>query len=81
MPKAKKKETTDNFEQALAKLEKVVESLEEGDLSLEKGLKAFEDGMRLAKVCEQRLNEAKGKVEVLLGEKITPLEEENDFLE
>lgn len=57
---------TEKFEVSLEKLEKIVERLESGDLSLEDSLKQFEEGMRLSKVCEDRLNEAKKKIEVLM---------------
>lgn len=54
------------FESALARLEEVVRRLEGGDLTLEDSLKAFEEGIQWSRVCEQRLTEAKGKVEVLV---------------
>lgn len=57
---------TDKFEVSLEKLEKIVEKLESGELSLEDSLKQFEEGMRLSKFCEERLNEAKKKIEILM---------------
>ncbi|MBI4411470.1 MAG: exodeoxyribonuclease VII small subunit [Deltaproteobacteria bacterium] len=54
------------FEQAMAQLEKMVEALTGGDLSLEDSLKVFEEGMELTRFCEQKLNEAEGKVEMLM---------------
>lgn len=50
-------------------LEKMVEKLEMGDLSLEDSLKVFEEGMELTQFCEQKLNEAEGKVEMLMKDK------------
>ena len=47
-------------------LEKLVEKLETGDLSLEDSLKVFEEGMELTQFCEQKLNDAEGKVEMLM---------------
>jgi exodeoxyribonuclease VII small subunit len=59
MPKEK-------FEDALNKLEKVVSKLEEGDIPLEESLKLFEEGIRLSRFCNQKLDEAEKKVEILL---------------
>jgi len=59
MPKEK-------FEDALSKLEKIVSKLEEGDIPLEESLKLFEEGIRLSRFCNQRLDEAEKKVEILL---------------
>ncbi len=59
MPKEK-------FEDALDKLEKIVSKLEEGDIALEESLKLFEEGIRLSRFCNQKLDEAERKVEILL---------------
>jgi exodeoxyribonuclease VII small subunit len=69
------------FEAALTRLEEIVSSLESGELGLEQSLKLFEEGVKLARVCNARLEEAERKVEVLLkdkGGKMTaqPFEEE-----
>ena len=58
--------TKERFEDALSKLEKVVSKLEEGDIPLEESLKLFEEGIRLSRFCNQRLDEAEKKVEILL---------------
>lgn len=55
-----------NFEEALKKLEALVERLEAGELSLEESLKAFEEGVRLARFLTNKLAEAEKKVEILL---------------
>ena len=60
---AKKKE---KFEEALQKLEAIVAKMEEGELPLEEALKAFEEGVRLAKFCTGKLDEAERKVEKLM---------------
>ncbi|MBI2339504.1 MAG: exodeoxyribonuclease VII small subunit [Deltaproteobacteria bacterium] len=57
------------FEQAMGQLEKMVEKLEAGDLSLEESLKVFEEGMELTKFCEQKIEEAEGKVEMLMKDR------------
>lgn len=61
--KMKKQQT---FESSLEELEKIVRSLEEGDLSLEQSLKLFEDGVRLSRECQERLDQAERRIEVLL---------------
>lgn len=55
------------FEQAFGQLEEVVRQLESGDLPLEQALALFEKGMRLAKLCELRLDQAEQKVRQLTG--------------
>jgi len=57
------------FEAALARLEEIVTELESGELGLEQSLKLFEEGVKLARVCNARLEEAERKVEVLLKDK------------
>lgn len=54
------------FEEALKKLEKIVEDLENGDLSLDEALEKYEEGIRLSKMCAKKLEVAKKKVEILL---------------
>ena len=69
------------FEAALSRLEEIVSELESGELGLEQSLKLFEEGVKLARVCNARLEEAERKVEVLLKDKngkviAKPFEEE-----
>src|SRR3989338_7883798 len=54
------------FEEALKRLEKIVDDLEGGDLSLEDALEKYEEGIRLSKLCAKKLEVAKKKVEILL---------------
>ena len=54
------------FEQALKQLEEIVQRLEKGELSLEESLKLYEEGIQLSRLCHGKLEEAEGKVEVLL---------------
>lgn len=56
----------EKFEDALNKLEKIVSKLEDGDIPLEESLKLFEEGIRLSHFCNQKLDEAEKKVEILL---------------
>jgi exodeoxyribonuclease VII small subunit len=57
------------FEEALKKLEKIVGDLEDGDLSLGEALKKYQEGIQLSRLCSQRLEEAKKKVELLTKNK------------
>ena len=54
-----------SFEEALKKLEAVVEAMEAGDLPLETLLARFEEGTRLARICQARLAEAELKIQQL----------------
>jgi exodeoxyribonuclease VII small subunit len=56
------------FEEAMKRLENIVESLERGDLSLEDSLKIFEEGMKLLHFCSKKLEEAEEKVTLLIKE-------------
>ena len=55
-----------SFEESLTTLEKIVRELEQGDLSLEDSLKLFENGVKLSRECQERLNQAERRIEVLL---------------
>lgn len=57
-----------DFEQALDKLEALVEDMENGELSLEESLKAFEEGIRLTRECQTALANAEQKVQMLIQE-------------
>lgn len=54
------------FEEALKKLEKIVEDLEDGNLTLDDSLGKYEEGIKLSKMCAKKLEAAKKKVEILL---------------
>lgn len=54
------------FEECLLRLEKVVQELEKGDVPLEESLTLFEEGMQLSSACRKELEQAEGKVEILL---------------
>jgi exodeoxyribonuclease VII small subunit len=54
------------FEASLEALEQIVRQLEKGDLPLEKSLELFEQGIRLSRECQERLNQAERRIEVLL---------------
>jgi len=68
------------FEEALKKLEKIVEDLEQGDLSLDEALKKYQEGIELSRACYSRLENAKKKIDILIKNKkgefeLKPLEE------
>ena len=53
------------FEDALKRLEDIVESMEAGDMPLETLLARFEEGTRMVKVCQERLEQAELKIKQL----------------
>jgi exodeoxyribonuclease VII small subunit len=55
-----------DFEKSLARLEEVVKRLESADLSLDEAMKFFEEGVKLSRECQKQLEEAEGRVEILL---------------
>jgi exodeoxyribonuclease VII small subunit len=59
-------DTPPKFEDALKQLEEIVQKLEKGELPLEDSLRLYEEGIRLSRLCHGKLEEAEGKVEVLL---------------
>ena len=61
------------FESALQELEAIVERLEKGEVSLDDAVAAYERGTELKKHCQERLDEARMKVE-----KIRETKGEND---
>ena len=54
------------FEDDLTKLEAVVERLERGDLTLDESVRLFEEGTKLSAACKQELEQAEGRVQVLV---------------
>ena len=56
------------FEEALQRLEAIVDRLEEGDLELEAALAAFEEGVKLTRRCAGQLEDAERRIEVLVRE-------------
>ena len=54
------------FEQAITELESIVAELEQGDISLEESIKKFEKGMKLSKICNDKLNQLEQKMKKLV---------------
>ena len=72
------------FEQAMKKLEQIVQELERGDQPLEKALKKFEEGVQLSKFCSEKLDETEKRVTILLQDQKgnlfeKPFASENEF--
>jgi exodeoxyribonuclease VII small subunit len=55
-----------NFEEKLTSLEAVVERLERGELSLDESVKLFEEGVKLSNACKQELEQAEGRIQLLV---------------
>lgn len=62
------------FEDALKRLEEIVDTLDKGDISLERSLKIFEEGVRLSRLCNKMLDKAEKKVEILMRDEKGGLE-------
>jgi exodeoxyribonuclease VII small subunit len=58
-----------SFEESLTKLEEIVAQLERGDLPLEDSVRMFEEGSRLSAECRKQLEQAEGKVEMLVKQR------------
>jgi exodeoxyribonuclease VII small subunit len=61
----KKKSDAPAFEEAMQELEALVERMEGGEMTLEESLAAFERGIALTRLCQQSLQAAEQKVEIL----------------
>ena len=55
-----------DFERSLARLEEVVKKLENANLTLDDAMRLFEEGVELSRDCQKQLEEAEGRVEILL---------------
>jgi exodeoxyribonuclease VII small subunit len=55
-----------DFEQALRRLEEIVAELEKGELALERAVELFEEGVKVSRLCGEKLEEAEKKVELLV---------------
>ena len=66
----------ENFEEKLARLEKLSEEIKKSDISLEDALKNFEEGIKLASGMEEELDKIEGKIQILMNEP-KPMTEDN----
>jgi len=55
-----------NFEKSMKQLEEIVHDLEDGELPLEKAIKKFEEGMKLSKICSDKLNAVERKISIIM---------------
>ena len=58
----------ENFEESMKKLETIVTELENGNLNLDESVKKFEEGMKIAKQCNNILEDTEKKITILLEE-------------
>jgi len=61
----KKAETQLNFESAMDRLEEIVEQMESGKMMLEELIGRYEEGMKLVKICQERLASAEQRIEII----------------
>ena len=57
-----------SFEEAMNKLDTIVKKLESGQVNLDEAIEEYTEGMRLAKICGDKLNNAQEKVNKILTE-------------
>lgn len=70
------KENTENFEEAMKKLEEIATELESGKLNLDESVNRFEEGINLSKKCNDILEKAEKRISILINDK-DELKEEN----
>ena len=63
---AKKEKSEIGFDEALKRLETIVEQMESGTMDLDAMVAAFEEGQKLVQVCSQKLNEVERRIEMLV---------------
>ncbi|GAA0458112.1 exodeoxyribonuclease VII small subunit [Alkalibacillus silvisoli] len=57
-----------NFEQAMEKLENIVDQLEQGDVPLEQAIQYYKEGMKLSKVCHDKLKNVENEMAEILND-------------
>lgn len=61
------------FENAIKRLEAIVEELETGEFDLDKAIAIFEEGLGLSKFCKKKLDEAQQKIEIIKKQNINDI--------
>ena len=61
-------EENKSFEEQISKLEKIVLELEKGELSLDDSVKKFEQGIKISKECNEILEKAEKKINILINQ-------------
>lgn len=57
-----------SFEEAMKKLEQIVNALESGQTSLDESLSLYEEGLKLVKLCEAKLKDVETKAVKLIDD-------------
>ena len=70
------KEKEENFEELMIKLEDIANQLESGKLNLDDSVKVFEEGIKISKLCNEKLENAEKKIHILIEEE-DEIKEEN----
>ncbi len=52
-----------SFEEAMAKLEEIIQKMDSSEVKLEDAVSLYEEGVKLKKICEEKLQSAKMKIE------------------
>ncbi|MFG0214681.1 exodeoxyribonuclease VII small subunit [Brevibacillus porteri] len=66
--KKTEQETDMQFEDAMKRLEEVVNRLEEGDIPLEEAISLYQEGVTLSRICGQKLDAIEAKITQLVEE-------------
>ncbi len=61
-------QTDPSFEDAMQRLDEIVSGMEDSQLSLEEMISSYEEGVRLLKLCRQRIDGARRRVELISGD-------------
>jgi exodeoxyribonuclease VII small subunit len=56
------------FEEAMERLEEIVEKLEQGDVPLEESIELYQQGMRYSKLCHTKLQNVEKKMDLIMNE-------------
>lgn len=65
------------FEEAMKKLEEIVERLENGNMPLDEAVEIFEEGIQLSKYCSKKLDEVERRITVILQDSNGKITEED----
>ncbi|RDY70820.1 exodeoxyribonuclease VII small subunit, partial [Halobacillus trueperi] len=57
-----------SFEEAMKQLEEIVEKLETGEVPLEKAIQYYQEGMKLSKLCSEKLGNVETQMQQIMNE-------------
>jgi exodeoxyribonuclease VII small subunit len=57
--------TPQTFEEAVSRLEEIVQLLESGDLPLDETVRLYEEGQKLIAFCQQKLADAERRIKIV----------------